>query len=144
MIDEVIEPASDEQASANDHQAKRREDDVARQCDLPIKPRWQRHDDAGGAPDDLHERVEDQNKPEGGEYVVEMVARIEIANDDPFGRQPNHGNKWYGEQNAPDEGARGKCQRCTDERADHVERAVSEIDKIHDAEGERQAGSQQE
>jgi hypothetical protein len=101
------------------------------------------HENRNRPPDDFGELVEKQNETEGGEHLVEMVARIERAqryrldqNSDQE-RRKNRQRQRQEEAAGPLRETRGK------KRADHVERAVRQIDHVHDAEHQRKAGGHQ-
>ena len=86
----------------------------------------------------------DEDQREGGEYLIEMVAGIEPADDDNLhqGRRGRGGGK-AGDKAEP-EGTRRGRDRGAGEGADHVQRAVSKVDQPHHAEDQRQAGGDKE
>jgi hypothetical protein len=75
--------------------------------------------------------------------MIEMIATIELAHRDHLYR---HADDQRGDkrQNGAEHEASGKVrERGGEIGTDHVERAVRQIDQIHDAEHERQTSRQQ-
>ena len=96
------------------------------------------------AEQERRELVEEQDQAECRQHLVEVVARIQLPDDEIFHQ---HARGARGDE----PGGSGEHERARlgrDERhrigADHVERAMGEIDHAHDAEDQRQAGGQQE
>ena len=73
-----------------------------------------------------------------------MVAAVEPAHRDHLDRHADQQRRDQREQRASDEAAGQRGERGGEIGADHVERAVRQIDQIHDAEHERQPGGEQE
>ena len=105
-----------------------------------------RHGDAlaGGAPDHAHQLVEEQDQAEGRQHLVEMVAGIEAAHHHGFDDHAQREGGGQRQQRAQHEGIGPGDQGPGDIGAHHVERAVRQVHEIHDAEGERQSGGEQE
>ena len=72
-----------------------------------------------------------------------MIAAVETPHRDHLHRHSDHQRGEEREHRAGDEAAGQRRERRGEIGADHVERAVRQIDQIHDAEDQRQAGCQQ-
>ena len=73
-----------------------------------------------------------------------MVAAVEALQQCALEREPGDGRRERRGEHGEQEGAGGGLRRGAGEGADHVERAVREVDEVHDAEDERQARRHQE
>ena len=97
------------------------------------------------APDQLHRLVEEQDHAEGRQHLVEMVAVVEMPEDQHFQQQPERQRRRQRqqqrrEQKLPVSAGEGRRQI----GAQHVLHAVGEVDEVHHAEHQRQAGRDQE
>ncbi len=93
----------------------------------------------GRAPDHAHDLVEEQDQAEGRQHLIEMVALVQRAKDHDL---DDNADRRRAEERGGDRKKVGMGRierRRRDERADHIERAVGEIDEIHHAEDQRQA-----
>ena len=91
-----------------------------------------------------HQLVEEQQQPERAEHVVEMVAAVERPDRDHLQRHADQQRRDQRQQRTEHEAAGQRREGRGEIGADHVERAVRQIDQVHDAEDQRQAGRQQE
>jgi hypothetical protein len=97
-----------------------------------------------GPPDDPDQLVEEQDQPERGQNLVEMIALVEALQCDALDDDAEHQRRRHGDQSGQHERIGRIEHRCGEVRAHHVQRAVREIHEIHDPEHQRQACRQQE
>ena len=71
-----------------------------------------------------------------------MIALIQVTGDDQFNRDAEDKGKDNGDQHREGKGAEQGVQGYAKIGAHHVERAVRQIDEIHDAEHQRQSGGE--
>ena len=76
--------------------------------------------------------------------MVEMVAAVKPAHGDHLDRHADQQRRDERQDGAEHEAAGPGREGRGEIGADHVERAVRQIDEVHDAEHERQPGRQQE
>ena len=88
--------------------------------------------------------LKNRMQPEGAEHVVEMIAAVEPPHGDHLDAMPTTSVATSASATparklpvSADEG-RGEIG------AQHVERAVRQVDEVHDAEDQRQPGGEQE
>jgi hypothetical protein len=106
--------------------------------------RRHRREQRGAAPQDRHQLVEEQDQAESGEHLVEVIAVVERAQRHDLDRHADHQRPGEAERHAREVRAgplRGGEHQI---RADHVQRAVRQVDEVHDAEHQRQARRHQE
>ena len=73
-----------------------------------------------------------------------MVAPVELAKQREFQHEPEHRRPRHpGAKTDPERIGSLRCRR-DEVSAHHVERAVGQVDAVHDAENERQPGGKQE
>ena len=142
--DHQIEREGDEQRHDDDRQAVHRIVDAGQELDGGVEPGRQREIHARRAPDQAHQLVEEQNEPEGTEHVVEMVAAVEPPHGDHLDRHPDQERRHQRESDAAEERVGEAGEGRGEVGAQHVERAVRQVDEVHDAEHQRQSGSEQE
>ena len=97
-----------------------------------------------GAPQDLHALVQEQDDAEGRDHLVEMVAVVEMAEDREFEQQPEHQRGAEREHEREEEIAGEGVEHHGEIGAEHVLDAVREIDEVHHAEHQREAGRDEE
>ncbi len=73
-----------------------------------------------------------------------MTAAVEPAYRDHFERHAGHQRRGDRENGAEHEAVGPRRKRGGEIGAEHIERAVRQIDQIHDAEDQRQPGRQEE
>ena len=73
-----------------------------------------------------------------------MIARVERAQGAHLQERPDRRGRRHREQEAEDEAVEPGGEGRRQVGADHVQRAVREIDQVHDAEDQRQPGGHQE
>src|SRR5690606_4919806 len=116
---------------------------ATRQVDRARKQRRDVEIERKGAEYPTRALREDQDQREGREHLVEVVARIEPADDgDLHERTGNRGGGEACRQPEP-EGTCRRRDRRTGEGAHHVERTVRQVDEPHDAEDQGQPGGHQ-
>ena len=98
----------------------------------------------GRPPDEAHQLVEEQDEPEGAEHVVEMVAAVEPPHGYHLDGHARDQRGRQGQHDADEERAGQRREGGGEVGAQHVERAVRQVDEVHDAEDQRQAGREQE
>jgi hypothetical protein len=102
----------------------------------------QRH--AGRSPNQPHQLVEEQQQAERAEHVIEMRAPVERPDRDHF---QDHADNERGEkrEDGAEHEAAGPFRKGGGEiGADHIKRAVRQVDEVHDAEDQRQPRRQEE
>jgi hypothetical protein len=97
-----------------------------------------RREERGAAPHDGHRLVEEQDQPEGGEHLVQVVTLVERAQCDHLDEHADGQRRDEPEEDAQQEGARPRVGRRREVGSHHVERPVGEVDEVHDAEHQRQ------
>ena len=75
--------------------------------------------------------------------MIQMITGIEVPDHDDLGQDADQHHDGYCQQDAKNEGIKGKHKARADEGADHVERPVRQVDEVHDAEDQRQSGGEQ-
>ena len=104
-----------------------------------------RHVERRRAPDELHALVQEQDDAEGRQHLVEMVAVVEMAEDQHFQQQAEGQRGRQRQQRAPSTKLPVMAVKAADQiGADHVLHAMGEIDEVHHAEHQRQPGGDQE
>ncbi len=76
--------------------------------------------------------------------MIEMVAAIEFAHGDQLDGHSNHEGRDQRQHGAQHEALRERRKGRGEISAQHIERAMRQIDQVHDAEHQRQPGGQQE
>jgi hypothetical protein len=102
------------------------------------------HENRRGAPDHARQLVGEQHQAEGGEHVVQVIAPVQREQADPVDHRAQHEHPAKPRQHGERKGAAGVPRRGGKVRAEHVQRAVRQVDEAHDAEHQRQAGGHQE
>ena len=97
-----------------------------------------------GSPDQPTASRDDQREAERHHQEGVRVAPVKTAQDDELERPADQPDDERGDGQRDPEAARPAHQRVADERAQHVERAMREIDDAHDAEDEGQADAEEE
>ena len=140
MIDEHVEQGRDDEACRDDGEAIDRVEQTVGDLDRARKEFGNGNAERRRAPDELHALVQEQDHAESGEHLIEMIAVVEVAEHQNFEQQPEGQRRGQGEKQRPAEascpGAEGRDQI----GADHVLHAVRQVDEIHHAEHEGQAG----
>src|SRR3546814_157322 len=80
----------------------------------------------------------------GRQHLVEVVARVEPADDEDLDQRAGGGGGQEAAAEAEPEGAGLPRDPGAEEGAGHVERAVRQVDEAHDAEHQREAGGHEE
>jgi hypothetical protein len=96
------------------------------------------------SPDQARDLVDDQDQRERGEHLRQVVARVQRSQHAHLEKHADDRGRRDGKQHAGDERAGELHEGGGDERAQHVKRAVREVDHVHDAEHQREAGGEQE
>ena len=94
-------------------------------------------------PDHFHRLVDEQDDAEGGEHLVEMVAVIQVSEDQHFQRQAENECRQQAKQQRCEEVAGQPEEQKSQVSADHVLHAMGQVDEAHDAEDQRQPGRDQ-
>ncbi len=76
--------------------------------------------------------------------MIEVVAAIKLADRDQLGRHSGQEGRGQRQQRAEREASRERHEGGGEIGPQHVERAMRQIDEVHDAEDQRQAGGEQE
>ena len=97
-----------------------------------------------GAPQAFADIAEDENEPEGQQYLVEVAALVQRTDEHPFHQHRRRHRRDPAHAQREPEVAGELRQRVGRERADHEERAVRDVDDVHQAEDQRQAGGHHE
>ena len=134
----------DREADPDDHQPVERIAQVAGDLHMARQVVRDGAVDRCSAPQDRDQFVEEQDQAEGGEHLVEVVPLVERAQGNQLHHDPHHQRAGEAKRNRQRERSGGLVEPGRQVGADHVERAVGEVDEVHDAEHQRQAGGQQE
>jgi hypothetical protein len=86
----------------------------------------------------------DIDQAEGQQHLVQVVALVEVAKQQPFERQAEHDRQHRAAQNGQRQAAEQAGERIRQIRAQHIETAMRQVDHAHDAEDQRQTGGQHE
>ena len=97
-----------------------------------------------GAEHHLDAVVQDQDQREGRKHLRQVVARVERAQQTDLERHAEQAGQRDRAEHAQHERAGHPDEPGGEERADHVERAVREVDHVHHAEDQGQARGEQE
>ena len=76
--------------------------------------------------------------------MVEMIAAVELADRNQLDRHPNHQGRGQRQHRAEHEASRERREGRGEIGAQHEERAMRQIDEVHDAEHQRQPRGKQE
>ncbi len=137
-------PGGDQHADADDRQPEGRIDDPARQRHGAGQDRRQREVERKGAEEPARAFGKDEDQREGRQHLVEMVAVIEPPDHHDLHQRAECGRGRKARGEAKPERPRCRGDGGAGEGADHVERAMREVDQPHDAEDQRQPGRHQE
>jgi hypothetical protein len=101
------------------------------------------------ADDQTAQFLEHQDQAIGHQHLLQMLTLVEEAEEGPLEHiaeqhREHEADRQGREESAAERGRHQRCQRVGHVRADHVEAAVRQVDDAHDAEDQRQAGSDQE
>ena len=88
--------------------------------------------------------VEEQDDAERGDHLIEVVTVIEVAENKEFEQQAERQSRKQGQDERSQKVAGDPVERHGEVGPEHVLDAVGQIDEIHDAEHQRQAGGDQE
>ena len=91
-----------------------------------------------------HRLVEEQDQAERRQHLVEVIALVERAEDDDLERDADRDRRRRAAASPSRNEPVAAKRRRRDIGADHVERAVRQVDHVHDAEDQRQPGRHQE
>ncbi len=111
---------------------------------VPDSASGHRHAERRRTPDEFHRLIEKDDDAEGRQHLIEMAAVVEMPEDQHL-QQQSERQRCRQRQRQPQQkaaGHRGKGRRQIG--ADHVLDAMGEVDKVHHAEHQRQAGGDQE
>ena len=139
-----VEQRRDHERRHDDDQAIERVVDAGDHLHGGEHLRRQRQRQTRRAPDQPHRVVEEQDQPEGRQHVIEMIAAVEMPERDEFQRNAEQQRGTQRQHDADDEIAGPRHEGRGEIGAHHVERAVRQVDEVHDAEDERQPRRQQE
>ena len=118
--------------------------DAAGERNRPRQPRRHREIEGKRAEHPAGAFREHEDQREGREHLIQMVAAVEPPDDEDFDDRACGGRRREARRKPDPVRAGERCDRGAGERADHVERAVGEVDEAHDAEDQRQPGRHQE
>jgi len=102
------------------------------------------HEEGPRSPEDAGQLVEEENQPEGGQHLIQVISVVEPPQCHQLDRHADQGRRRQGRQQAEQEGTCQPGHAGRHERPNHVERAVRQIDQVHDAENQGQPGRQEE
>ena len=110
----------------------------------PSEPVRRTHIERLRSPDDPDELIEHQNQAKRRQHLVEVIAIIKRAQRGSLDDGANEEGAKHSCQAGDDERPRAHEHCRPDIRPQHVERRVREVDEIHDAQHQREAGTEQE
>ena len=96
------------------------------------------------APQDGAQLFKDVNQPEGQQHLVQMVAVVEVAEQQPFKRQPEDNRQQRAAYDGECQAAEMPRQRIRKVSPQHVKAAVRQVHHAHDPEDQREPGRQHE
>jgi hypothetical protein len=96
------------------------------------------------AEDHLHAVIQDQDQRKGRQHLRQVVTHVERAKQAKLERHAEQSGQDHRADDTEHEGAAQRHQPGRQERAHHIQRTVRQVDHVHDAEDQRQAGRQQE
>jgi hypothetical protein len=96
------------------------------------------------APDQAAQFFENQYQAVGEQHLVEVVALVEVAEQQALQRHAEHHGERDREQDRGRQVAGHSGQRPRQVGADHVEAAMGQVDDAHDAEHQRQPAGDEE
>ncbi len=138
-----IQQERNRQRRQNDNQPIERVVDSRQNLNRAEHLRRERQRQAGRPPDQPHQFVEEQQQAEGAEHLVKVIASVERPDRNHLKRHSGHQRREQRQSDAGQETVGERCKCCGEVRAEHVERAVRQIDQIHDAKDQGQAGCEQ-
>jgi hypothetical protein len=142
--DREIQQRSDRQRYRDNDQAIDRIIDAGNHLNGVEHLARQRQRHSRRTPDQAHQVVEENQDAERAEHVVEMVAAVEWPDRDDFQHDARNECRGKSEYRADHEAVGRLGERRGKIGAEHVERAVRQVDEVHDAEDQRQARREQE
>ncbi|KAG1438278.1 hypothetical protein G6F57_019925 [Rhizopus arrhizus] len=107
---------------------------VAEQADRPFQRLGHRRVIRPAAPDDRGQLVEEHHQPERGQHLVQVVVPVQRTRDQPFQHHAHESAARHRGQDGERERAAGVVGGGPQEGPDHVERAMRQVDEVHDAE----------
>src|SRR6185437_2241910 len=144
MAEQQPERQQDERPDGDEQQLVLRER-LPEDDDRPAEPGRSWAEQVLGAPDLERDILDDEDDAEGGKKLEQLGRRVEAAQQQTLDDETDEGDdERRRDQPCPKAQRRMRQragQRVGDERAQHVKRAMREIDDARDAEDERQAGS---
>ena len=97
------------------------------------------------AHDVIDGRDRHEDEPDRKQHLVEMASRVEMAIEQPLQRRADHGGGDERQRQAGEERpAHPVHQQGADVAARHRERAVGEVDEVHQPERDREPAGQHE
>jgi len=97
-----------------------------------------------GTPHHLLELIEDQNQSEGQQHLLQMIAVIEMPDEQIFDQEAAQEGERYPERKRKEHIAERTREAQRQIGAEHVERAVREVDHAQNAENKGQSACGQE
>ena len=101
VIDEHVEQGRDDEACRDDGEAIDRVEQTARDLDRARKELGNGNTERRRTPDELHALVQEQDHAESGEHLIEMIAVVEVAEDQNFEEQARRPEPRAGREAAP-------------------------------------------
>ena len=151
--DAHAQPGAGDQQEQADRDKQPRHDDRqpidrigrdAGQGDRARKQRRHVQEQGRRAEDPARRLGKNQDQREGRQHLVQVIARIKPADHHHLDDRARRRRRRQRRRQPQPERPRRRRDRRAGERAHHVERAVRQVDKPHDAEDQRQAGRHQE
>ena len=96
------------------------------------------------APQDGTQLFKDVDQPEGQQHLVQVIAMVEVAEQQPFERQPKDHRQQSPAQDGQRQAAEMPRQRICEVGPQHVKAAVRQVHHAHDPEDQREPGRQHE
>ncbi len=132
------------QARQQDGGAIGRPGQAGHQLDAAFQQRRHRHLQRRAAPDHADQLVQAEDDAEGGQHLCQVVARIEVAEHQPFQRQAGQQRHRQRQQQRKPEAAGGRGEAGAQIGAQHVLHAMRQVDEVHHPEHQRQPRRHQE
>ena len=115
----------------------------AEQLNRPRERRRGGRHDGRRPPDGFDHIVRNQDDAKGGKHLTQVVTRIELANEHGLQHRSQGHRDGNAHRNRQQERAAVRMHAGRDIAPGHKQRAVREVERVHDAEHQREARSQQ-
>ena len=142
--DQQVQAEGQQQANHRHEQAVGRVGEGVGQWQRPVQRLGDVHAVNVVAPQQRTQLFEHVDQAEGQQHLIQVVALVEMAEQQPFKRQAQSHRQQGPEHDGQRQAAHLRAEPPGQIGPEHVEAAMGEVDHAHDAEDQRQAGRQHE